>query len=298
MNYPELIQPIDFSALFQLAFTLYAAFIAIEYAKSFTAQVINRFYNFKGEVTSRIEEIKKYCRNLEMVNINEDDYFNSGKGLILKDKYNQKYKECEDKGKEIENKLDNYITKNTEYRIFRHFSLFMMLFCFTLMAAGGVYRIYPSSTIHFLLSFISCGLVSILTGWICSVTHVFRSWSEKKSFITTCSLFVFLIVLSFFSLWIHLRWEDSIKMCLWTVGIVSAVLLPYLNFLFFFFLVTIQMRKIRKYCDQSYKPFIQLCNDTGDLMVKILHYQEMDQMIEIRSGNIDDHQEFECSKKE
>lgn len=295
MNYSELIQPIDFSALFQLAFTLYAAFIAIEYAKSFTAQVINRFYNFKGEVTSKIEEIKKSCRNIEMMNINNDDYFNSGEGLILKDKYEQKYKECEDKAKEIEENLDNYITKNTEYRIFRHFSLFMMLFCFTLMMAGGVYRIYPSPIIHFLLSFIACGSMFVLGGWICSATHAFRSWSEKKSIITTCSLFVFLIIMSFLSLWIHLRWDDSIKMCLWTVGIVSAVILPYLNFLFFFFLVTFQMGKIRKYCDQSYKPFIQLCNDTGDLMVKVLNFQEMKQMIDMNKGTTDDNQESDCS---
>lgn len=275
MKYQELIQPIDFSALFQLAFTLYAAFIAIEYARSFTAQVINRFYDFQGEIRSRIGEIMKQCRNEEMLNIESDDYFMSGEGLCMVDEYKQKLKDCEDSATEIESVLDTYVKDNTEYRIFRHFSLFMMLFSFTLMMAGGIYRVYPLQTIHFILSFIAFGLLAVIVGWVCAANRSTQSCSEKTSIIVVGALYVFSIVISCLSLWFHLSWDVRIKECLWSAGVVCAVILPFINFLFFFILVTFQIGRIRKYCEQSYQLLIQQCREAGELMVKLLHFQEV-----------------------
>ncbi len=281
----DLIQPVDFSALFQLAFTLYAAFIAIEYTKSFTAKVIKQFYNFQGEIESKIKEILESCRDEEMTGINSDEYFNTGQGLILVDEYKQKHKQCKSEADNIKASLNKYVMEKTEYRIFRYFSLFIMLFCFTVMVAGGIYRIYPSQTIHFLLSFIACGTLFVLVGWICTAIPTSSSWLEKRGIITPCLLYVFLIILSFLSLWAHLSWDDSLKTCLWTVGIISSVMLPYLNFLFFFFLVTIQMRKIRNYCKKRYTPLIQRCKETGELMVKVLNFQEMKHKIDGGDSN-------------
>ena len=76
MNYQEMLQVVDFSALYQLAFTLYVAFIAVEYAKSFTSQVINHFYDFKKEIDDKITENQELCRKEEMQSIASDDYFN------------------------------------------------------------------------------------------------------------------------------------------------------------------------------------------------------------------------------
>lgn len=275
MNYQELIQPIDFSALFQLAFTLYAAFIAIDYAKSFTAQVLKRFYNFQGEIKSRIGEIKKQCRNEEMLSIENDDYLMMGEGLCMVDEYRQKLKACEDQATEIEKSLDTYVKENTEYRIFRHFSLFMMLFSFTLMVVGGIYRVYPSEVMHFLLSFIAFGFFTVIVGWVCAANRTTQSWSEKSSIIFVGSLFVFFLIVSCISLCFHLGWDVRIKEYLWSVGVICAVILPYLNFLYFFILVTIQMGKIRKYCEKNYQPLIQQSKEVGELMVKLLHFQEV-----------------------
>ena len=99
----ELIQPNDFSALFQLAFTLYTAFLAIEYAKSFTALVIRRFYNFQGEIESSINDIIKQCRDNELQNIESDDYFKFGDGLCLVVDFKKKHQECLKKASEIKN---------------------------------------------------------------------------------------------------------------------------------------------------------------------------------------------------
>ena len=113
MNYQELLQPIDFSALYQLVFTLYAAYIAVEYAKSFTAQVINHFYNFKDEIKLSLERIIVSCRKEEMQSIESDDYFMKGEGLCLVDKYNSIIKRCDNKAKEIKEELEKYYDDNS-----------------------------------------------------------------------------------------------------------------------------------------------------------------------------------------
>lgn len=279
MNYQVIMQLIDFSPLFQLVFTLYGAFIAIEYAKSFTALVIRRFYNFQGEIKTKIDEIKNTCRQDEMLSIESDDFYKNGRGLCLVDEYKQKYKECEDLATKIEEDLKEYVEKNTEYRIFRHISIFFMLFSFALLVSGGFYRVYPSQTIHFVLSFIAITSVFVFIGWFCASIRATQTWSEKISFIVVGSLYLLSVFLSFLALDIHLSLSTNIKTLLWTIGIIIAVMLPYLNFVFFFFLVTIQMNKIRAYCEQSYRPLKQQCSDAGDLMEKIINHKEMENKI-------------------
>lgn len=293
MNYHDIMQPIDFSALFQLVFTLYAAFIAIEYAKSFTALVIRRFYDFQGEIKTKIDEIKKLCRQEEMLSIESDDYYKNGRGLCLVDEYKKKYTECKDTATKIDKDLHVYVEKNTEYRIFRHFSIFMMLFSFTLLVAGGIYRIYPSQTIHFLMTFFVLTGICVLVGWMGAIFRLTQTWSEKCSFIVVGFLYLLSVVLSFLALHIHLSWPSDIKTLLWTIGLLLAVVLPFLNFLFFFILITIQMNKIRKYCEQCYEPLRKQCNEAGDLMIKIINHQEMENKI-----NESEQEEIEEVKKE
>lgn len=275
MDYQELMLPIDFSALFQLVFTLYAAFIAIDYAKSFTALVIKRFYNFQGEIATRIAEIKRMCRDEELLSIESDDYYKSGEGLCLVVEYNKEFKDCKDAASILEKDLKDYVEKNTEYRIFRHFSLFMMFFSFTLLVAGGIYSVYPSQTIPFLLTFIALAFLFALLGWFCAIFRITQTWTEKCSIIVVGCFYFASLVLSFLSLRIPFPWSAETQECLWNVGLLFAVVLPYINFLFFFLLVTFQMNRIRKYCERKYEPLSHQCKGVGDLMGKMLHHQEM-----------------------
>ena len=295
MNYQELMQPIDFSALFQLAFTLYAAFIAVEYTKSFTAKVIKHFYNFQGEIESKITEIKKHCRYNEMLSIESDDYYKKGEGLCLVEDYKKKFKECEDKATETNKDLNNYVEKNTEYRIFRHISVFMMLFSFTLLMVSGIYRVYPSQTIHFSMTFLAFSLIFVIIGWICAISRATQTWTERCSFIVVGFYYLASLVLSFFALRMQLPWTDYTKKFHWTIGVLLAAVLPFFNFLFFFILVTIQMNKIRKHCEQSYKPLSQQCSEAGVLMEKILNHQEMKNKIDENKENLDGKQPEETS---
>lgn len=275
MNYQDILQVVDFSALYQLAFTLYAAFIAVEYAKSFTSQVINRFYAFKDEINNKITEINKLCREEELQNIESDDYFKTGGGLCLVDEYNTKVEECNDEADNISKDLNSYVDNHTEYRIFRHISIFMMLFCITFLLLGAVYRVFPSRIIHFLLTFSIVSLVSVVIGWICGATRATQSWSEKKSILFAGIFYVVSIAISFAATFHPVSLDTSIKETIWTYGMIVAAILPYLNFLYFFILVTIQMGKIRKHCEKAYEPLTTKCNAAGLLMEKMLNHQEM-----------------------
>lgn len=275
MNYQELLQVVDFSALYQLAFTLYAAFIAVEYAKSFTSQVINRFYDFKTEIGNSISENKKFCRKEELQSIESDDYFKSGDGLCLVDDFNSKVKECDSKAEAIEKALNDYVDDHTEYRIFRHIGIFVMLFCITFMLSGAVYRVFPSAVIHFLLSFTAVSVIFVVIGWICGATRATSTWSEKKSIVIVCIIYVVALSISVASMFLSFAWDNSDKECFWTYGMIIAVLLPYLNFLYFFILVTIQMARITKHCEESYQSLATDYKAAGVLMGKMLNHQEM-----------------------
>lgn len=275
MNYQEMLQVVDFSALYQLAFTLYAAFIAVEYAKSFTSQVINHFYDFKKEIDDKITENQELCRKEEMQSIESDDYFNSGDGLCLVDEYNTKIDECNKSAEKIKKELGNYVDNHTEYRIFRHIGIFLMLFSITFMLSGAIYRVFPSEIIHFLLSFTGVSLVVVIIGWICGAKRATQSWSEKKSIVIVGIIYAVSFALSFASMFLSFTWDNSVKEVIWTYGMIIAVILPYLNFLYFFILVTIQMSRIGKHCAVSIFPLTSEYKAAGDLMEKMLNHQEM-----------------------
>lgn len=290
MNYQNIVQPVDFSALFQLSLTLCAAYIAIEYTKSFTAQVINNFYNFKDEIGNRIADCMRLCRNEEMQNIDSDDYFKVGDGLCLVDDYRKKHKECEAKSNELSLDLNDYVDMNTEYRIFRHISIFMMFFCFAFLVSCGLYRIYPSQVIHFLLSFATLTILFIIAGWTSAVFRATQSWSESRSISLTIISFIIIVIASFTSLSCHPPLPIETKELIWLIGMVLAVILPYLNFVFFFLLVTFQMGKLQEYCEQRYYVMKKECNEAGELMVKILNHQEM-------RNRIDEHKKEQANSE-
>ena len=275
MNYQELLQINDFSVLFQLVFTVYAAFIAVEYAKSFTSYVINRFYNFKEEIADEISESKKLCREEEMQSIDSDDYFKSGDGLCLVTEYNALVEECRNDAEDIKNSLNLYVDKNTEYRVFRHISLYMVLFSFTFLFVGGLGRLFPSEILHFLLAFTAFSVIVVLAGWFSAIHHARYAWSEKRSLSIVVILFIIAIAFGFLSLLFYPSWTSHFKLVLWNVGMIIAVLLPYFNFVFFFVLVSVQIRKISKHCKDESKPLATKCSQAGELMAKLLIHQEM-----------------------
>lgn len=280
MNFQDILQIVDFSALYQLAFTLYAAFIAIEYAKSFTSQVINHFYDFKSEIDAKIETIKMKCRKEELQNIESDDYFMNGDGLCLLLDYKDKVKSSEKHADDIAQTLKTQVDKNTEYRVFRHISIFMMLYCFTILLAGGIYRVFPFQTMHFLITFTVLAGLFVLAGWICAAKRLLLSWSEKRSLKLIGVLYVLFIILAFLSLLLHPDLTFAIKKCLWTGTMIVAVIVPFMNFLFFFFLVRIQMSIMRNGFDQSYNDLETECDNVGMLMGKLLNHQEMRNKVE------------------
>ena len=76
-------------------------------------------------------------------------------------------------------------------------------------------------------------------------------------------------------MFLSFTWDNSVKEVIWTYGMIIAVILPYLNFLYFFILVTIQMSRIGKHCAVSIFPLTSEYKAAGDLMEKMLNHQEM-----------------------
>lgn len=287
MNYQEIVQPIDFSSLYQLAFTLYAAFIVVEYAKSFTAQVINRFYNFKEEIQKRISEIIKLCKREELQNIESDDYFSNGEGLCLVDEYKRQLKNCDAKSKEITEELCDYIDKNTEYRIFCHISVFMMLYCFTLMMAGGFFSTFSYLMVHCLMTFTTLSAVFVVACWLDTKNHVITTWKRGQNMLWVLIVYFVFLILSFLSVLVKIPAAGDVKTCIWTIGVMVAVLLPYLNFIFFFLLITCRMRKIRKHCIAVCSTLTEDCKTAGEMMGKMLNHQETRRHIYELKNNTD-----------
>lgn len=285
MNYQGIMQVVDFSALLQLAFTLYAAFIAVEYAKSFTSVVINRFYDFKGDIANRINGIKKLCRNEELQSIESDDYFNDGEGMCLLMEYRNKVSECETKAKDDIESLYKFVDKNTEYRIFRYISVLMMLFCFTVLLVGGMYRTYPSQIMHFLLTFTAFCTLFTIAAWVLATSDYSRQIGDKTLLVSVFILYGLSLLCSVGMLFFHPVLTTIQKECLWAIGVVVAALIPFLNFLFFFILVTIQMKKMKSFFELTYRPFEVDCRETGKTMEKLLNHQELRNKVEDAKKN-------------
>lgn len=229
----------DFSAIIQLAATISIAFVAVEYVKSFTCILCEKFFKFYDFVKDSFKECrdiltdKDTLSHIEAVDV-------GGKSTITA--IEEAKRQNESLSKEIdeeENRQQEEISKVCEARSMSSICFFVFLFNTMLLIVGGLENRHPFFIHYFSCLFNLLGIIYLIVGWFIG---------EKKDPYRFCDfsslrhpIFGFMVVftISFAaSLILFYYCKDCtfeyIENSWWYVLVVSIVF-TYLNFIVFVF---------------------------------------------------------------
>lgn len=250
---PIILHLLDFAPLIQLAAGFYIVFIVIDYSKSFTYIIAKHVFNFKGQLSEKLSELK-YNANASLERYETNEHFKEGKGKksfestkLSIDSFN---KDIDDKIKSESISIDN----TCRCDLFRYLSIYMFLFCICALFVSGMRR-HEYEWLQMMMALTSISFIIsislILASYKIYNTQKFDRCCLCLIIIMNIAAIVVALVFKNRNLDINL---DTKKVLLdWTV--ISTVVLPYLDFWGFMVIIFVKSRKIEKNCRNLVQSF-------------------------------------------
>ena len=229
----------DFSAIIQLAATISIAFVAVEYVKSFTCILCEKFFNFYDFVKDSFKECrdiltdKDTLSHIEAVDV-------GGKSTITA--IEEAKRQNESLSKEIdeeEKRQQEEISKVCEARSMSSICFFVFLFNTMLLIVGGLENRHPFFIHYLSLIFNLLGIIYLMVGWFTGERkdpYRFLDFASLRHpifgfvVVFTISSAVSLILFNYCKDYTFEYIED-----IWWYVLVVSIVFTYLNFIVFVF---------------------------------------------------------------
>ncbi len=275
----------DFSSVFELAAGLNAAFVAVDYSRSFSKQLYENAFKFDSYIDNEIcspqnlidEETLK---GLESVKCGEGD---TGQLIeqIRRDK--EKLEEFITKKREV---LKTTAKTTCELRSHSGLSLLNFLFCLFVLLLSPFESVHPTMTQYLVLS---VSLSIIIIQCICWINDA-RAKENQKLFNSLTSsvknsigLFaisgvisiITFLVLNYFSI----SWKLNGKWFL--VVMYFAAFLPFLNFVAFTYIFKKRLNGLQNDIKKVKCEVISKCHDINVLASKVNTVSEVSHMLQV-----------------
>lgn len=260
MNNEEIYKLLDFAPLMQLAAGFYIVFIAIEYKHSFAALLSRHFLNFKQQLIDRYQSFE--VEEFELDIFAKREHYQTGEGKKALEQTKAKREKLAALIADKKVVLSVYIDKVCRCDIFRYLSIYMFIYCLVILFVSGLMSVHFMAIVDYVAYY-------TLWSYIIMVTSVILGWFvhciDKR---TILWLFITLFI-SFFSLivplgciaYIHLGWDNEIKLFVKNGSIIASAFLPYVTFLLFIILFAKSSFAIKSKCEHEEVEVINMYKD-------------------------------------
>ncbi len=225
----------DFSALIQLSATMSIAFVAVEYVKSYTTILCERFFKFQDFVELSFKECRDILTDKETLDhitpINIDGKSTNDAIEDVKRKNESLIKEIG----EVENAKKKEVVISCQARSMSSICFFLFLFNVLLLFLGGVEKIIPQFTHIYSVVFCSFICIYVVWGWCIGEDENPKSFFDFSSLRhSICSFFIITVLSLLASLSLFYRDCFSIDInSFWWCFLVVGILCSYVNFIVF-----------------------------------------------------------------
>lgn len=246
----------NLTPLIELAAGLNIAFVAVEVAKGYTSILLNKVFNFNDVITEDFGELEDSINfNLKSLDLIEPTDINTGSTNKVIEETKRNYEKAQKEVITERQRLLDWAESNCEFKCFSGLSLMMFLYCCFLL-------------------FLSAWSYSYAIGISCFLTAIYCIWSyiSNKGF-QCCNLkwaiafFVIITAISFPFIWVGQSWIKCFLVCLKPYIVIASVLLPFINFIVFYFMIMYKVRKMKTIVHKSKESFekkIQPINEKFD----------------------------------
>lgn len=248
----------NLTPLIELAATLNIAFVAVEVAKGYTSILLNKVFNFNDVIKGDFEELENGVRlNLNSLDHIEPTDINTGSTNQVIEDTKRKYEKVLTEVTDEKQRLLDWAQSNCEFKCFSGLSLMLFLYCcFLLFLSAWTYNY-------------AIGISSILTLVYCVLSYIFNKGFQCCNLKWSIGFFVIITAIAFPFIWIGKNWHCCLLDCIQPYIVLAAVLLPFINFVVFYFMIMHKVRKMKDTVHQSKNSFekkINPINEKFDLL--------------------------------
>lgn len=235
----------DFSPIIQLAATLSIVFVAVEYVKSYTSILCEKFFHFQDFVKKSFDE----CRNIltDFETLSHLSAVDIGNGKTTNEKIEEVKRRNESLSKEIKDEEDRQtqvLPVACEAKSMSSICFYIGLYNIVNLFIGSFEPMAPIFIHSFIIVFNVLCAIYVVFGWFVGERdskNAFLNYSALRHPIYGLFLILFLSVIG----------SLIIKYCvvlepLWWIFLCLTITLSYLNFIVFVFKIRYKANKYKK----------------------------------------------------
>lgn len=246
----------DFSAFIQLSATFCAAYVVIDYAKSFMKALTDNVFSFKKRYSDELDEVVNLIDENSMEQLkNKQSFYRGGNVLICEEvmaEIGKLKKEVNEFTKSIDAKVENHC----RIRGFGSICAYCFLFAITQLLLIGVFPLLPRVLMKFWLSLTMVSIFLISAYWLFVFVNLegkgqrFKKWSERlqKGIDYNANGMIFYagaFLLSSFLCFVHISILQPYFDIIWSSVWVLSVLLSPISFIICALTVWRRARKVK-----------------------------------------------------
>lgn len=224
----------DFSSLIQLSATMSIAFVAVEYVKSYTSILCERFFRFQDFVEQSFKECRDILTDKETLDhICPIDIEGRSTNIAIEDvkrKNESLTKEIEDEERAKKEEVATSCPRSMSSLCF-----FIFLFNTLLLFIGGIENIVPQFTHIYSIIFCSLICIYVIIGWCIGEVENPKRFCDFSSLRHSIYSFLIIALVSIIACLIIMNYNCfSINVdSFWWHILIGSILCSYMNFIIF-----------------------------------------------------------------
>lgn len=265
----------SFSALIQLAATLSIAFVAVEYVRSYTAVLCEKFFKFHDFIKESFEQCRSILTDIDTLSHIQPIDIGGGKTTNSEIEAAKRTNEALTKEIDVEeNKKKEEINCACQAKSMSSMCFFIFLFNTLLLFVGGIEEAHPYFIHSFICLYTILGIIYLVLGWWLGEKEKpvrFCDFASLRHSIYGFLTILFIALISNFV--VHYQFYDWFTFYLspyWWYILVISILFTYTNFIIFVFKIRIKANAFKDTVLKSKSDLEEKCKkaeeDVSDLM--------------------------------
>lgn len=239
----------NFSSLLELAATLNIALVAVEYARTYTHILAKNVFKFDIEIESAFKKYEDIFSEKDRLSSFQPIHVGEGSTNNMIEEAKRGLELFEEEFNTKKDGLNSYVKEECNSRSLSSLSLYLFLFCVLVLFLGGIISINmivkSIITLFTIFSFIY-----LMFGWFSGEKQKnYIKWFSFSSIRHSLAIFGVILLLSliiccicyFYFNYVTSYYTDY----LWDCSILVTVILPFSNFLVFFFKTKSKVKSIK-----------------------------------------------------
>ena len=274
----------DFSSIFELAAGLNAAFVVVEYSRSFSKQLYENVFNFDLHIDKNISVSRTLIDDETLIGLESVKCGESDTGKLI-EKIRRDKEKLNSFIEEERKRLKASAKDACELRSHSGLSLLNFLFCLFILFLSPFENFHATITQYLIITALFIILFVQMICWIADARDKSIKLFNSLSLSISQSFFVFLIdfVISIIAYCIlqHLSIYWKLEQHTFLFVMYLAALLPFLNFVVFTFILKNKLKQVQNNIRQIKDIVLRWCNDINALANKVNTVSEVSHMLEL-----------------